>query len=225
MAALMIADYLRTQGLKLPLDAVQVAHLAAQTVIQMGVAEIDTGVLWYQDAEGALAEVLPPSSDNRHWLGQAHLALDSLYSRFPCRAAALYAPMADGRWWRLLGQGEVLETQLPQGEDALWQHVASRSAHSGWLNQVDDVARWLDWGELRGEQHRRCGSQLALPIYGGDGRVLGVLYAEDHAVAAFDEARLIYWVGLALALVPLLQQWQIANEATHTEEEQNHESC
>ena len=41
MSAVLIRDYLRTQGLKLPLEAVQVALLTAQTVMAGGQASIE----------------------------------------------------------------------------------------------------------------------------------------------------------------------------------------
>ena len=219
-----ITDYLDTQGLKLPVDEVHMACLTAQTVINMAAAEIEHSLLWYGAEDGiTLADGLPENPDNHALLRQLYLALDSLYSRCAntdaaIDRAAIYlllpanAPQHGGQLLRLVAQGQPLETLLPVDEAACWHHIASRSAETGWLNQVDDVAQWLALGELQGEQHRRSHSQLALPVYGQDGRVLGVVYAEAARPNAFDNDNLAQWVGLALALLPLLQQlhsqWQ-----------------
>ena len=87
----------------------------------------------------------------------------------------------------------------PNKEAAHTAHLAARSAQTGWLNQIDDVAQWLQNGDLDGSRHRP-GSQLAVPVCAENGRVLGVVYLEHGNTAAFDEAAQSIWVGLALAL-------------------------
>ena len=134
MSTALIQDYLRTQGLKLPAEAVQIAMLTAGSVMAAGRAEIEPEILWYRGADGTLE-----------------------------------------------------------------QHLPRKEAQTGWLNQIDDVAQWLQNGDLAGSRHRP-GSQLAVPVCAENGRVLGVVYLEHGHTAAFNEAAQSIWVGLALAL-------------------------
>ena len=56
MSALLIKDYLRTQGLRLPVEGVHIAYLAAQAVINNGNASIDRSILWFGNGELVLAD-------------------------------------------------------------------------------------------------------------------------------------------------------------------------
>ena len=56
MSALLIKDYLRTQGLRLPVESVHIAYLAAQAVINNGNASIDRSILWFDNGELVLAD-------------------------------------------------------------------------------------------------------------------------------------------------------------------------
>lgn len=202
MSAATIEDYLQTQGLKLPLEAVQVAMLAAGSVMAAGRAEIEPEVLWYRSEGGILAEHLPYTEANHAVLRRISMALDSVYTASPCRSAAIYLLDTRQKLLQLGGQGNPLEKLLPIEKDmetAQTSHLAARSAQTGWLNQIDDVGKWLQSGDLVGKRHR-MGSQLAVPVCTGNGRVLGVVYLEDDAPAAFGESTQSLWVGLALAL-------------------------
>lgn len=230
MPSLMIKDYLRTQGLTLAPDAVEMAYLTAQAVINVGAAEIERTLLWYRAADGvALADSVADNAENHAVLRQIYLALDSLLTRLPSQSAAVYlnlpiqAQPHGGKLLRLVAQGRPMEAVLAVGGDAALFHLASRSAQTGWLNLVDDAAHWLAQGELKGDRHARCQSQMALPLYGGNGRVLGVVYVEDAQTVAFDAERQAHWIGLTLALLPLLQQLHSAWDTQHANTEKHHE--
>ena len=47
MSALLVQDYLQTQGLQLPQDEVLVALRLAQAVISMGAASVERSILWH----------------------------------------------------------------------------------------------------------------------------------------------------------------------------------
>ena len=202
MSTALIQDYLRTQGLKLPLEAVQIAMLTAGSVMAAGKAEIEPEILWYRGADGALEQHLPRNEAHHARLRQIFMALDSAYTASPCRSAAVHLLHTPDCLLHLVAQGEPLEKLLAVEQDleaAHTAHLAARSAQTGWLNQIDDVAQWLQNGDLVGSRHRP-GSQLAVPVYAENGRVLGVVYLEHGHPAAFDEAAQSIWVGLALAL-------------------------
>ena len=200
MSTALIQDYLRTQGLKLPLEAVQIAMLTAGSVMAAGKAEIEPEILWYRGADSTLEQHLPRNEAHHARLRQIFMALYSTYTASPCRSAAVYLLHTPGSLLHLVAQGEPLEKLLAVEQDleaAHTAHLATRSAQTGWLNQIDDVAQWLQ--NLAGSRHRP-GSQLAVPVCAENGRVLGVVYLEHDHTAAFDEAAQSIWVGLALAL-------------------------
>lgn len=215
----LIRDYLRTQGLKLPVQDVQVALLAAQTVMASGQAAIEAQLLWPKQDGFALADFLPPDAETAARLKQVFMALDSFVEQQPVRSAAVYLRQ-ECRLLRLCAQGGAVEAVLPAEppqDTAAVAHLAQRSAQTGWLNQVDDVAQWLAAGDLCGSRHRP-GSQLAVPVAGINGRVFGILYLEDGRTAAFDAAALSHWIGLALALTePLAALCGGAEAAAETE--------
>lgn len=192
-----VKDYLQTQGLKLSPEAVEMARLASATVMQLADTEIDHRILWYETSEGILAEHLTEDEAHHRWLRQAWLMLDALISRQPVHSAALYYPTA-GHWLRLVAQGEPQPMWLVADEADPDLHPAARSALSGWLQHEpgQDVVR------------------SAIPVYGDDGRVLGVLYVEYPPAEAES---LGHWIGLALALLPLLQALHAADIPAHTE--------
>ncbi len=201
MSAALIRDYLLTQGLKLPVEDIQVALLAAQTVMAGGQASIEPQILWPQQVGFSLADHLPPSPEHSEVLRQIFMALDSFAEQQPAASVAVYL-LQERQLLRLCAQGHALEALLavhPADDSTQIAHLAARSAQTGWLNQIDDVQAWLDNGDLGGSRHRP-GSQLAIPVALESGRVLGVLYAEDGRTAAFSAAALSHWSGLALAL-------------------------
>ncbi|MCP2041692.1 hypothetical protein L1281_002303 [Neisseria sp. HSC-16F19] len=217
MSADSLSDYLHTQGLKLPHGDVQAARLWLETVIRMAEAEIDRSVLWYADAAGALADRLPENADNHTLLRAAYLALDALLSRYPA-TAAVYLLHPEHGLVRLAAQGLPLPAVFaPEQTEPL--HPAVRSAQTGWLGLVDNIGLWRGWGDWPTGHDNGAQSCIALPVYGEDGRVLGVLYAEHADTQAFDAERQSAWVGLAFALLPLLQQWH----HTHPPTEEHHE--
>ncbi|WP_225748176.1 GAF domain-containing protein [Eikenella sp. Marseille-P7795] len=217
MSAELIQDYLQTQGLKLPLEAVQIAMLTAGSVMAGGRAEIEPEILWYRDTEAALADHLPRTEARHALLRQIFMALDSAYSASPCRSAAVYLLPAPGKLVQLTAQGEPLEKLLPAEQDleaVQIAHLAARSAQTGWLNQIHNVAQWLQNGDLAGSRHRP-GSQLAVPVCAPNGRVLGVVYLEHGQTDAFDESAQSRWIGLALALAePLAALLQEESETS-----------
>lgn len=207
MARVMIQDYLRTQGLRLSLDEVQMAYLAAQTVMNMGKAEIDRSVLWYEQDETVLANHIEPTEDNETLLKQMFMALDSVLEQVGrVQSAVIYGVLPEQQLaLRLVQQGQVIEQKLLIDESTVNHYLVSRTAQNGWLNWVEDVAHWLAQGEIVGEHHRRCQSQMTLPIHLSNGKVLGVLHLEAAERAAWDAEAQAAWVGLALALVEPLQ--------------------
>ena len=56
MPALLIKDFLQTQGLKLPADEIHVAYLTAQAVIKMGNASVERSILWPSEDGWQLAD-------------------------------------------------------------------------------------------------------------------------------------------------------------------------
>lgn len=218
MSADLVTDYLHTQGLTLPHADVRAAVLWLETVIRMAQAEIDRDILWYDDAaDGPLTDRLPENPENHTLLRGSYLALDALLSRYPATAAVYLSHPKHGLL-RLAAQGKPLPTRFaPDGTEPL--HPAPRSAQTGWLSLVDDIGQWRQWGDWPAENDNGAASCIALPVYGEDGRVLGTVYAEDDAPQAFDAERQSAWVGLSLALLPLLQQWQ----HTHAHTEKDHE--
>ena len=217
MSADFLSDYLRTQGLKLPQGDAQAALLWLETVIRMADAEIDRSVLWYADVSDTLADRLPENADNHVLLRAAYLALDALLSRYPATGAVYLLHSAHGLL-RLAAQGLPLPAVLAL-EQAEPLHPAVRSAQTGWLGLVDNIGLWRDWGDWPIEHDNGALSCIALPVYGEDGRVLGVLYAEHADAQAFDAERQSAWVGLAFALLPLLQQWHHTHALTEKHEE------
>lgn len=113
MSTALIQDYLRTQGLKLPAEAVQIAMLTAGSVMAAGKAEIEPEILWYRGADGTLEQHLPRNEAHHARLRQIFMALDSAYTASPCRSAAVYLLHTPGSLLHLVAQGEPLESCLP----------------------------------------------------------------------------------------------------------------
>lgn len=214
MSDTLVRDYLQTQGLRLSADEVHLAHLAAQAVVAMGQAEIDRSVLWGGVGGVVPSDYLPQDEEAEKLLKQVFMALDSAWERSGARSAAVYLRLREaGVLLGLAQRGEAAEGLLPLDEQTGWRHLASRSAQSGWLNLADDVARWLEFDELRGAAHADSGSQMALPVTLENGTVLGVVYVEAAEKNAFDAAAQTAWVGLALALAEPLRRLAGEDEA------------
>lgn len=211
MPAALIKDFLRTQGLKLPLDEVRTAYLTAQTVMDMGTTSIERSVLWLEHEDWRLADYLEQNSGNEEGLKRLFMALDSVFSRCKgVRAAAVYALMpSENAAFRLVclsRQGEVLENLWDLDEAAGKVSLACRSAQSGWMNVASDVRRWLDLGELSGERNHASAAQISIPVCTESGGVLGVVHVEFECAECAGTAAQVEWVALALALSEPLKQ-------------------
>lgn len=203
-----IQDYLHTQGLKLPKEDVYTAYLAAASVIQSGQAEIERGILWYEQPENKLTDYFADNEKNHTVLKQIFMALDSSWTRTaaPICSATVYAALPEQKKLvRLAQQGWPLEQALPLTEEAAGLYLASRTAQSGWLNLAEDIRHWLEQGDLAGGRNLRDGSQMSLPICLDNGRILGVIHLESRQKNAFGEASQAVWVALALALAEPLR--------------------
>ena len=225
MSALLVQDYLQTQGLQLPQDEVLVALRLAQTVIGVGAASVERGILWYANDEAVLAGHIEADAGNEALLKQIFMALDSAFERAPCQRAVVYGLMPSENendtpyLLRLTQQGAALAQVLVLDEASAWTDLPGRTAQTGWLNLVQDVAHWLSLDELRGAQNLRSQSQMSLPICRENGVVLGVLHLEHAEKNGFDEAAQIIWVGLVLALAAPLQALLQPEKAEEAQDE------
>lgn len=192
-----IRDYLQTQGLRLPADAVRVAQAAAEAVIQHGQAAVEGALLW----QPAAVQCLERNEGNEALLKQIFMAFDAAYERCPVAGAAVYG-LHQGVLLRLAQQGEAPAAQLAADGSQDPYHLAVRSAVSGWLNWAENLAEWLQRGDLQGDHHDH--SQAALPVCLSDGRVYGVVYLAHHQPITAE--MLADWLGLTLALQPVLAQ-------------------
>lgn len=202
MPALLIKDFLQTQGLKLGQDDVRVAYLTAQAVMNMGNASIERSILWHESEGFALAEHIAQTPENEALLKQIFMALDSVYSRGGnVKSAAVYAAMPSEQQPELVllsRQGQPLAVRIDSTEATGRRHLPVRTAQSGWMNIADDVAYWLELGELEGEHDE--GSQISVPVCLPSGAVLGVVHVVFQQKYQADEAALTDWTALALAL-------------------------
>ena len=197
MSEVLVRDYLQTQGLKLAAGDVAVARLAAETVMNMGQAEIDRSVLWGNGNEACAADYFTCDETTEQILKQVFMALDSTWEQ----SAAVYVLLPEqASLLRLSQQGQPVEALLKLDEEAEAAYLPSRTANRGWLNLVEDTACWLEAGEISGEHHARNGSQMSLPVCLENGRVLGVIQVEAAQKNGFDETAQALWVALALAL-------------------------
>ena len=81
MSEVLVRDYLQTQGLKLAAGDVAVARLAAETVMNMGQAEIDRSVLWSNGNEACAADYFTCDETTEQILKQVFMALDSTWEQ------------------------------------------------------------------------------------------------------------------------------------------------
>ncbi|SCB79058.1 MULTISPECIES: hypothetical protein [Snodgrassella] len=230
MICAQVRDYLQTQGLKVPAEEVQMAILAIQSVLELAQAEIDMSVLWYEENgfrlaqkfgldQAALRQIQPvdlftANNNSAYTLRQMYLAFDSIASRHHNDTFAVYLYETDdkaGQLYRLLAQGSKLPARIECGQQQVQQYLFARTATTGWLNQVNDVQQWLADGNLSGEQ--TGASQLAAPITGEQGQILGVLHTTHQHNNAITDAELIDWTALAIAITPLLQNLHNASTA------------
>ncbi|MDO4696343.1 MAG: GAF domain-containing protein [Neisseria sp.] len=198
MSLVLEQDYLRTQGLRLSAETVRMAHLAARAVMDLGQAEIDREVLWAFEG----ADYLCRSEENGRALKQVFMALDTACERVRLQTAAVYVLNPEHEvLFCIVRRGLPIETVLPVSDIAEEQFLAVRTAKTGWLNLIDDVAAWNDMPSAA----LRCGGVMSLPVCLESGRVLGVLHVEAERAGMFDEESQALWVGLALALTEPLK--------------------
>lgn len=232
MTCAQVRDYLQTQGLKLPEQEVRMAMLVAQSVLELAQAEIDMSVLWYEENGFSLAEKfnlntnalrqthpadLFTSKDNiAYTLRQLYLALDSIASRHHNDVFALYLYEGNneaGELCRLLARGYHFPAVLSCAQQQLNQYLFARTASTGWLNQINNVQMWINDSSLTGGQSGA--SQLAVPVTGEEGQVLGVLFAAHQQQDAITDTELIDWIALAMVITPLMHNLHNA-ATTHT---------
>ncbi|KLT73382.1 hypothetical protein PL75_04025 [Neisseria arctica] len=209
MSALLVQDYLQTQGLRLPTDEVRVALMTLQAVINMGEVSVDRNILWYCRDHVVLSDYVAENSDNEKLLKQIFMALDSVGSRCEgWQSIAVYAlmPSENGQPFllRLAQQGSVLEQKIEVNEESGRRYLSCRTAATGWLNVVNDMQKWFELGEVEGDHHR-CLSQMVLPVCAESGKVLGVVQVDCAQKNAFDNAVQTDWVALAVALAEPMQ--------------------
>ena len=195
-----IRDYLQTQALALNPDSIAIARAATQAVITHGQAHIERSII--------LPEHLPEDirqPENEALLKQLYMALDSAHSRHPAQTASLYGNHAPSQSLiRLIQHGAPVEERIPLNEEHYWQHLAARTAQSGWAQIAPSTEQWLADGELTGAHNRRSASQTSLPVSSEDGIVYGVLHLETPA--PLSDEQLAHWIGVALGIHPVLSQ-------------------
>lgn len=206
-----IADYLHTQGLRLPENTVKEATLIFNALflhVQTDSVQQALHTLWVNKEQD-----LPLSFAG---LCRIYALADILFSQYPCHHLSLWhlakqAPQLNC----LFALGAEQEALLPVSESACVQHLAVRTVFTAWLNHVEDVGQWLAEGLLIGARHRDCQTQWALPICHQSGAVWGVLYGENTTLHLFDEAMQCGWVGLAIALEHLVDSQALLPQDAH----------
>ena len=195
-----IQDYLQTQALALNPDSIAIARAATQAVIAHGQAHIERSILQ--------PEYLPENirqPENEVLLKQLYMALDSAHSQHPAQTASLYGNHAPSQSLiRLIQHGAPVEERIPLNEEHYWQHLAARTAQSGWAQIAPSTQQWLADGELKGAHNQRSPSQTSLPVSSEDGIVYGVLHLET--AAPLTDEQLAHWVGVALGIHATLSQ-------------------
>ncbi|MCF7521475.1 hypothetical protein L4G92_05355 [Neisseria sp. ZJ106] len=208
MPALLIEDFLQTQGLRLQKDDVAVAYAAAKAVVDMGEAAIERPLLWHCSDELVLADFFAETAENTLLLKKIFMALDSVFSRSQgVAAAAVYALMpSENRLVRLTAQGVALEAALAVDEFGSQTYLVVRTAQSAWMNIAADTAAWAAAGELFCSRNQH-GAQISVPVCAENGTVLGVIQVEfEHPLPESDDTPATEWVALALALIEPLKQ-------------------
>ena len=133
------------------------------------------------------------------------MALDSAHSQHPAQTTSLYGNHAPNQSLiRLIQHGAPIEERIPLNEEHYWQHLAARTAQSGWAQIAPSTEQWLADGELTGAHNRRSASQTSLPVSSEDGIVYGVLHLETPA--PLSDEQLAHWIGVALGIHPVLSQ-------------------
>ena len=210
MSKALIQDYLHTQGLKLPLETVQIAYATLGAVFNLAEVKDLPSNLWQDTAHNVDAiTFLPESDDNHAFLRAVYAVLDTTLHRFPAKVALYMAaeqtetavevqPVCLQRIWHN-------QFTLPQVLSQEHAHLlAHRAVQTGWAYVIEDAQHWLRMGELSEDECRLGFSQLLLPLCAPTGAVLGVLYVSSPEAHAFAEDAQVWWVAACLTLADAL---------------------
>ena len=210
MSKALIQDYLNTQGLKLPLEAVQIAYATLGAVFNLAEVKDLPSNLWLDTAHNVDAiTFLPESDDNQAFLHAVYAVLDTTLHRFPAKVALYMAAE----------QTEAVAEAQPVDLQRIWHNqftlpavlnqehahlLAHRAAQTGWAYVIEDAQHWLRMGELSEDECRLGFSQMLLPLCAPTGAVLGVLYVSSPEAHAFAEEAQAWWVAACLTLADAL---------------------
>ena len=91
MSKALIQDYLHTQGLKLPLETVQIAYATLGAVFNLAEVKDLPNNLWQDTAHNVDAiSFLPENDDNQAFLRAVYAVLDTSLHRFPAKVACTW---------------------------------------------------------------------------------------------------------------------------------------
>ena len=205
MSKSLIKDYLNTQGIKLPLEMVQVAYLTLGTVYNVAQVKSLPQNLW-QDTKHDFdaVHVLEQSGVHNQFLRSVYAVLDTTFERYPAKVS-LFAVQPDveglhlNRFWH---NGMNTPKQVHAGEHE--NTLLHRVAQTGWAQIIDDAQRWVNVGDMTAEESHLGLSQMLWPLTAPSGAVLGVLYVASPEAAAFDEDAQAWWLGAALTVADAL---------------------
>ena len=209
MSQALIQDYLHTQGLKLPLEAVQIAYATLGAVFNLAEVKDLPANLW-QDTTHEVDAIsfLPESTDNDAFLRAVYAVLDTTLHRFPAKVALyMAAEQTDSEMIQPLCLQRIWHNHftLPQVLNQEHNHLlAHRAAQTGWAYVIEDAQHWLRINELCEDECRLGFSQMLLPLCAPTGAVLGVLYVSSPEAHAFAEEAQVWWVAACLTLADAL---------------------
>lgn len=199
--SIQIRNFLQTQGLKLDIDAIRLAQITTQTVIEHGQACIENCVLYPN------SQYIRHTPENELHLKHIFMALDSMFTQYPCQSAAVYALLPQNTLLlRLVAQGKLIENNIPVDDKHALKFLAARSALTGWLNIANNIKQWVKNNELAPD-NQRSNAQMSIPITNDAGHIYGVVHLEHIHNQAFTEEIQAAWIGFTLAILPILQQF------------------
>lgn len=230
MSYVLVKDYVETQGFKLPLEEVQVAHMTLNAILAMKHTNVATSDLVslpmiLQGKDGVYDEAGRLDSERlnllpyfktdgpviRASLAGLNAVLDSITDRHPLLRLSVYALLPgvgepdEMALVCVANMGRASEGILMVNEQESLRHHACRVAKTAWGVVVDDVPYWVSLGELSQARDVNTQSEMCLPICTETGAVIGVVHAESDRKNAFDEAVQSWLVALALAAEPVIQ--------------------
>jgi predicted deacylase len=110
---------------------------------------------------------------------------------------------------RIAHIGQATSNYLPMQEnkaiaaDALF----SRAAETGWVNVIDNLAQWIEWGDAPAALQDYGLAHLAIPICDVHGAVLGLVTVSQSDTSQVSEEAQAWWVALAIALSHILPSY------------------